>query len=1504
MKVAEMPIPKTKIVLSSTIAAAGGYSLLTPKAGDLTATPLGMISPNFMASVADLNGDGIADLIVGTPGSNDKAVDAGRVMVTLGAGVPGTAVDMSHGTPTTWIIDGVLAGDMAGFAVGSIADMNGDSLGEILVGAPGMKVGAANDAGTGFVIWGQTTSLAGVDLSDPFSGGGSGFAIKGQVAGDMAGYAMTSLGDVNGDGTADVLIGAPGQDAGGAEAGAAYVVWGKSSGSVVSLNNVQAGTGGFKINGAAAGDRIGETIASLADQNADGRSEILLASHTAAGGAGVVYVVDGKSTGTTVNLTDVAAGTGGYAITGLAGNGAGSSVSDAGDINDDGLHDILIGASASNAAYVVFGQSGHVGVDLGNVSAGIGGFRVQGESAGDLANMVVMGGQDLNRDGIADLVIGASHNSEGGANAGAVYVIWGGAGRSVMLSEIAQGIGGAKIVGAAGSLTGASVSFAGDLNGDGVTDLMIGAPGTGERVQVLYTPSIWMPDTNIYGTAGADIIGAGYGSTLHSIGTGNDTVLGLDGNDSISTGDGDDVLEGGAGADTLVGGAGNDLYLIDSADTIVELADLGSGNDTIQSSVNATMAANVENLVLTGSAISGTGNAGDNTITGNAKANILAGLGGADTMAGGTGDDTYYVTDATDVVVESVNAGFDTVISSINLTLKANLEALTLIGTATNGVGNTLANTLTGNALNNILNGSTGADTMIGGLGDDTYYVDNASDMIVEAVGEGNDTVLATVDFTLGAEVENLTLKGAARHATGNALANKLVGTAFDDVLDGGAGIDKMTGGNGNDTYMVDSASDAVVETATGGIDTVVASVNYTLGTNVENLILSGAAHFGKGNGLANHLTGTSLADTLDGNSGADVLEGGAGNDTFIVDNIGDSVIELAAGGVDTVRAKVSVTLGAEVENLVLTLSGLTGTGNAGDNLLTGSAGTDTLIGGDGNDVLDGAAGADRLIGGTGDDTYIVGSTTDVIIEDALGGIDTAVLMIDGLTVAANIENIRLAGTAHNATGGGTDNRIAGGAGADDLDGGGGDDVLSGGDGNDHLRAHIGHDTLIGGAGNDVYHISGATVEIEDLLGHDAVDSSDSVTDDRIDLSGETASEVEHQVVHVTPGGTTSSPLDVQFLQDLTGSFGDDIATVRGLVPQIITALQAVQSNADFGVSSFVDKPISPFGATGEWVYRQELAMTSSATSLSTTYNGMATLNGMDGPEAQIEALMQLSLHAADVGFRPDSARFVVLFTDAPFHIAGDGLAAGITTANNGDGVLNGGGIGEDYPMISQLRAALEGANIIPIFAIAGGYETTYQDLTTQLGRGAVVTLTANSSNIVSAITAGMTAATTTHIEDATSGSGNDVLLGSTDDNTLSGNLGNDSLEGRGGNDILIGGLGSDSLTGDAGADSFVFKAITESTTAAYDMIKDFVSGADHIDLSQIDANTLTAGDQAFVFIGSAAFSMSAGELNFSTPSAGLGLLQGDINGDGVADFAIGFDLLTGTAPVLADLFL
>ncbi|MEI9904389.1 MAG: hypothetical protein WDN06_10750 [Asticcacaulis sp.] len=209
-----------------------------------------------------------------------------------------------------------------------------------------------------------------------------------------------------------------------------------------------------------------------------------------------------------------------------------------------------------------------------------------------------------------------------------------------------------------------------------------------------------------------------------------------------------------------------------------------------------------------------------------------------------------------------------------------------------------------------------------------------------------------------------------------------LVGSGGNDRLDGGAGADALTGGTGDDTYVVDSTGDKVIELSYEGTDLVLASVSFRLPANVENLTLTGTAGINAtGNALGNVLTGNSAGNILNGGLGADTLIGGAGNDAYFVDNAGDVVVENAGEGTDRVVSSLSYALGANVEQLILTDSAVTGAGNDLDNQITGTSGNNTLDGKGGNDLLTGGLGADRMLGGTGNDTYVIDDAGDRAVE-------------------------------------------------------------------------------------------------------------------------------------------------------------------------------------------------------------------------------------------------------------------------------------------------------------------------------------------------------------------------------------------------------------------------------------------------------------------------------------------------------------------------------------------
>lgn len=429
-------------------------------------------------------------------------------------------------------------------------------------------------------------------------------------------------------------------------------------------------------------------------------------------------------------------------------------------------------------------------------------------------------------------------------------------------------------------------------------------------------------------TPGDDVLYADeLGDTIDAL-AGNDIVygnananslIGNDGDDVLYGDDGDDTLDGGSGNNTLVGGNGNDIYIVSSA-TDVATEEVDAGYDLVQSSVSFTLGANIEDLALQGSDnIDGTGNALDNFITGNEGSNVIDGGEGGDIMIGGLGDDSYYIDSLGDLIIENEGEGNDTVYiaSSISsdYTIQEGIENVVVLGSDNFDVyGNSANNGVLGNNGNNLLSGDDGNDTLLGGGGNDTLiggagtdslkggtgndlYIISASgdnaDVITEYSGEGTDTVESAITFTLGSNLENLTLTYSANiNGTGNSLNNVLTGNGGNntltggggnDTLDGGAGTDTLIGGTGDDTYILAASGDTITENNNEGTDTVVAGYSYTLGSNLENLSLSGSGNFtATGNTLNNVLTGNSGTNTLTGNAGNDTLKGGAGNDQLL----------------------------------------------------------------------------------------------------------------------------------------------------------------------------------------------------------------------------------------------------------------------------------------------------------------------------------------------------------------------------------------------------------------------------------------------------------------------------------------------------------------------------------------------------------------------------------------------------------------------------------------------
>lgn len=420
----------------------------------------------------------------------------------------------------------------------------------------------------------------------------------------------------------------------------------------------------------------------------------------------------------------------------------------------------------------------------------------------------------------------------------------------------------------------------------------------------------------------------------------------------------------------------------------------------------------------------------------------LDGGNGADTMSGGLGNDTYLVDDPGDVVVEAENAGIDTVRSSISQTLCANVEHLVLTGAnAIDGTGNALDNLLMGNEANNVLFGGNGNDTLLGGGGNDT--------------------------------------------------------------LDGGSGSDVLQGGQGDDLYIINSGGKSVWERSNEGIDTVESSVNYTLPSDLENLVLTGTSAInGTGNSVDNTLVGNDSNNSLNGSGGNDILSGQGGND-WLVGGAGADYIDGGAGN-DWVAYSGS----PQSVYVNMGLNQAFGGDAEGDNfngieMVFGSSWDDTLIGDSLDNQLQGAAGNDLLNGGGGMDVAAyysdpAGAVVDLTLGTAVDGFGDHDTLVNIERIGgSNVGNDLLYGDSINnsITGNGGDDGLYGRAGNDWLDGGAGNDTLEGGTGNDTLLGQSGNDTYIfnRGDGSDNWTDSDATAGNVDIARFGADISDDQI---------------------------------------------------------------------------------------------------------------------------------------------------------------------------------------------------------------------------------------------------------------------------------------------------------------------------------------------------------------------------------------------------------------------------
>jgi FG-GAP repeat len=458
-------------------------------------------SGRSVSSAGDINGDGIDDLIIGAFGANTDVSRSGQSYVVYGNAAPELDLNGTNNLISGFRINGIAAGDNACWSISNAGDINGDGIDDLMIGAPNADPNGT-DSGQSYVVFGSRSGFsANFNLST--LNGTNGFKINGITAGDNSGRSLSSAGDINGDGIDDLIIGAPNADPNNlSSSGQSYVVFGRRSGFSTTLNLINlSGNNGFKINGIAANDIAGTSVSSAGDINGDGIDDLIIGAPNAdpnnLSSSGQSYVVFGSRLSTipslnlsTLNLS-ILNGITGFRINGItAGDQSGTSVSSAGDINGDGIDDLIIGANgadlsgfSSGQSYVVFGRTG-IGasgtLELSTLN-GSNGFIVNGINAADNSGKSVSSAGDINGDGFDDLMIGAfgaDPNSLG--NSGQSYVVFGHRTFSANFNlSTLNGSNGFKINGiAAGDYSGTSVSRAGDINGDGIDDLIIGAYGS------------------------------------------------------------------------------------------------------------------------------------------------------------------------------------------------------------------------------------------------------------------------------------------------------------------------------------------------------------------------------------------------------------------------------------------------------------------------------------------------------------------------------------------------------------------------------------------------------------------------------------------------------------------------------------------------------------------------------------------------------------------------------------------------------------------------------------------------------------------------------------------------------------------------------------------------------------------------------------------------------------------------------------------------------------------
>ena len=454
-----------------------------------------------------------------------------------------------------FIINGIGQADFLGRSVSGIGDFNGDGLPDLIVGADGVDFNIDQNTGASYVIFGSSEGFdTNFDLSD--LNGSNGFVIEGNETLSFFGFSVSGAGDINGDGLADIIIGAPGAEVNNqAGVGKSYVVFGSNEPLNPRLNLGELdGSNGFMINGIDENDLSGFSVSDVGDINGDGFDDLIIGAYRANNFAGESYVVFGSNQpfNNSLNVAELD-GSNGFVINGINPDElTGFSVSAAGDVNDDGFDDLIIGARDANfsdnddniliaagRSYFIFGSANGFS-SIFNLSElnGSNALAIENPTgAGERFGFSVSSVGDFNGDEIDDAIIGAPlADVDGNINAGESFIVFGsdsGFDANIFRIEGSE----------AEARSGYSVSGAGDINGDGLDDVIIGAPFTNNQTGKSYVVFGTSDDSN--SSLNLDSLNGTNGFVIDDI-----DVSDLDG---LSVSDAGDI--NGDGVDDLIIGA-------------------------------------------------------------------------------------------------------------------------------------------------------------------------------------------------------------------------------------------------------------------------------------------------------------------------------------------------------------------------------------------------------------------------------------------------------------------------------------------------------------------------------------------------------------------------------------------------------------------------------------------------------------------------------------------------------------------------------------------------------------------------------------------------------------------------------------------------------------------------------------------------------------------------------------------------------------------------------------